>query len=150
MSRRAKGEGCIRKRKDGRWEGLYTVGYNVRTGKIVRKSVYGKTQAEVARYLKVSPQTFNTWMQGLALPRMGKVQALADYFRISKADLIDEHTPEEIAADAEQSLVDQYTLDPKIREFVLYAGRIEPGEARDKYVGAVLLALRAMCEAGKK
>lgn len=47
MSRRAKGEGCIRKRKDGRWEGLYTVGYNVRTGKIVRKSVYGKTQAEV-------------------------------------------------------------------------------------------------------
>ncbi|MDR2889236.1 MAG: helix-turn-helix domain-containing protein [Lachnospiraceae bacterium] len=49
----------------------------------------GKTQKEIADRLDVSPQTFNTWCQGIALPRMGKVQALADYFGILKSDLID-------------------------------------------------------------
>lgn len=50
----------------------------------------GKTQKEIAETIGVSPQTFNTWVQGIALPRMGKVQALADYFHINKSDLIDE------------------------------------------------------------
>ena len=49
-----------------------------------------KTQKEVADAISVSPQTFNTWCQGIALPRMGKVQRLADYFNVSKSDLIDE------------------------------------------------------------
>lgn len=51
---------------------------------------YSKSQKEVADAIKVSPQTFNTWCQGISLPRMGKVQLLADYFHISKSDLIDE------------------------------------------------------------
>ena len=49
----------------------------------------GKTQLEIARSIGVSPQTFNTWCKGIAIPRMGKVQALADYFHIKKSDLID-------------------------------------------------------------
>ena len=53
-------------------------------------SLYSKTQKEVANAISVSPQTFNTWCQGIALPRMGKVQKLADYFQINKSDLIDE------------------------------------------------------------
>jgi len=44
--RRANGEGNIRKRKDGRWEGHYTAGYD-RQGKRIIKNVLGKTQAEV-------------------------------------------------------------------------------------------------------
>ncbi len=53
-------------------------------------SQMNKTQKEVADAISVSPQTFNTWCQGIALPRMGKVQKLADYFHIEKSDLIDE------------------------------------------------------------
>lgn len=53
-------------------------------------SEHDKTQKEVADAIGVSPQTFNTWCQGIALPRMGKVQRLADYFGIGKTDLIDE------------------------------------------------------------
>lgn len=53
-------------------------------------SQFNKTQKEVAEAIGVSPQTFNTWCQGIALPRMGKVQLLADYFGIGKTDLIDE------------------------------------------------------------
>ena len=50
--RRANGEGSIRKRKDGRWEGRYTAGRDLETGKVVYKNVLGKTQAEVKEKLK--------------------------------------------------------------------------------------------------
>ena len=50
--RRANGEGNIRKRKDGRWEGRYTAGYDPETGKRITKNVLGKTQAEVKEKLK--------------------------------------------------------------------------------------------------
>lgn len=55
----------------------------------------GKTQLEIAKSIGVSPQTFNTWCKGIAIPRMGKVQALADYFHINKSDLIEEKTEPE-------------------------------------------------------
>ena len=57
-------------------------------------SLNNKSQKEVADAIGVSPQTFNTWCQGIALPRMGKVQILADYFHIIKSDLLEEHTQE--------------------------------------------------------
>ena len=44
--KRANGEGNIRKRADGRWEGRYTAGYHTETGKRIIKNVLGKTQAE--------------------------------------------------------------------------------------------------------
>jgi integrase len=45
MSKRAKGEGTIKKRKDGRWVALLSFGY-LPDGKRDRRAVYGKTQAE--------------------------------------------------------------------------------------------------------
>ena len=50
--KRANGEGSIRKRSDGRWEGCYTVGYD-ENGKVKMKNVLGKTQAEVKEKLKI-------------------------------------------------------------------------------------------------
>lgn len=54
--RRANGEGSIRKRKDGRWEGRYTAGYDPKTGKRIIKNVLGKTQAEVKAKLKAAAE----------------------------------------------------------------------------------------------
>ena len=50
--KRANGEGNIRKRADGRWEGRYTAGYHPETGKRIIKNVLGKTQAECKAKLK--------------------------------------------------------------------------------------------------
>ena len=50
--RRSNGEGNIRKRKDGRWEGRYTAGRDPVTGKQIFKNVLGKTQAEVKEKLQ--------------------------------------------------------------------------------------------------
>ncbi len=52
--RRANGEGSIRKRKDGRWEGRYTAGRDPVTGKVIYKNVLGRTQAEVKAKLKAA------------------------------------------------------------------------------------------------
>ena len=49
--KRANGEGSIRRRKDGRWEGRYTAAHDPETGKAVYKNVLGKTQAEVKEKL---------------------------------------------------------------------------------------------------
>ena len=51
--RRANGEGSIRKRKDGRWEGRYVAGHD-ENGKAIRKNVLGKTQAEAKEKLKAA------------------------------------------------------------------------------------------------
>ena len=73
--KRANGEGSIRKRKDGRWEGRYTAGHDPETGKPIYKNVLGKTQAEVKEKLtqamaenknldltKVGQYTIGQWM----------------------------------------------------------------------------------------
>ena len=74
--KRANGEGNIRKRKDERWEGRYTAGYDEKTGKRIIKSVLGKTQAEVKEKLaraiteaetldtrRLDEYTLGTWLQ---------------------------------------------------------------------------------------
>ncbi len=81
----------------------YEVGGEVTMNDIEQRKVFSrnlnryltendKTQREVADAIGVIPSTFNTWCQGIAIPRMGKVQALADYFHINKSDLIEEHS----------------------------------------------------------
>ena len=52
--KRANGEGSIRKRSDGRWEGRYTAGYDPESGKRIIKNVLGKTQTEVKEKLKAA------------------------------------------------------------------------------------------------
>lgn len=53
---------------------------------------HDKNQVDVAKAIGVSQQTFNTWCRGVALPRMGKIQLLADYFRIDMSELISDKT----------------------------------------------------------
>ena len=50
--KRANGEGSLRKRKDGRWEGRYTAGCDPTTSKPIHKSVLAKTQSEAKEKLK--------------------------------------------------------------------------------------------------
>ena len=54
--RRANGEGNLRKRSDGRWEGRYTAGYDPDTGKRIIKNVLGRTQAEAKAKLAAAQQ----------------------------------------------------------------------------------------------
>lgn len=55
--------------------------------------IHDLAQVDVAKAIGVSPQTFNTWVKGVAIPRMGKIQALADYFGVLKSELVDDNPP---------------------------------------------------------
>lgn len=55
-------------------------------------SLNQKQQKEVADDLGINPTTLNMWCKGNAMPNVGKIQKLADYFRIGKSDLTDEKT----------------------------------------------------------
>ena len=66
--RRANGEGTLRKRKVGRWEGRYTAGHDPETGKPIYKNVLGRTQAETKTKLKAAIEE----ARSLDITRVGK------------------------------------------------------------------------------
>lgn len=96
--------------------------------RLVRNS--GKTQKEIADKMGISPQTFNTWCQGIAIPRMGRVQALADYFNVSKSELLDE--PREYVDDIEEYL-ELLHKDPRYRALLSSSAKLN-SEALDNLV----------------
>lgn len=53
-------------------------------------SLNQKQQKEVAEAIGENPTTLNMWCSGKSLPKVSKIQKLADYFRIGKSDLTDE------------------------------------------------------------
>lgn len=55
-----------------------------------------KTQKELAEAIGESQQVVNTWAIGRSVPRMGRVQKLADYFGVEKSVLVDEWEESEI------------------------------------------------------
>ena len=60
--KRANGEGTISKRKNGTWEGKYTVGRDAK-GNLIRKTIYGKTQKEVAQKITALTNDLNTGLE---------------------------------------------------------------------------------------
>lgn len=49
-----------------------------------------KNQMDLMKDLSLSSSTVSNWCTGQKLPRMGKIQMLADYFGINKSDLIED------------------------------------------------------------
>ena len=75
--KRANGEGSVRKRSDGRWEGRYTAGYDPKPGKRINKNVLGRTQAEVREKLKAAMAE----CQGLDVSRAADEYTVATWLR---------------------------------------------------------------------
>lgn len=61
----------------------------------LKRHMVGRNQNDVAAYIGVSPQTFNTWYRGKSVPRADKLQKLADYFWVRPSELLEEYKPEE-------------------------------------------------------
>lgn len=57
----------------------------------------GKNRKEVATELSVSYSTLTDWVNGKKYPRIEKIEMLAEYFGVSKSDLIEDF--EEIKKD---------------------------------------------------
>ena len=57
---------------------------------------HGMNQKDIAKIAGVSQQTVSLWLSGDRIPRMGKIQILADYFGIYKSELLEEQNAENI------------------------------------------------------
>jgi len=50
-----------------------------------------KTQADLYRYIGVSSSVASAWCNGLKLPRMDKIQSIANWLNVSLSDLLEEN-----------------------------------------------------------
>lgn len=55
---------------------------------------YGKTRQDMCEALGVKYTTFTDWVKGNSYPRIDKIELMANYFGISKADLVEERFPD--------------------------------------------------------
>ena len=139
--KRANGEGNIRKRKDGRWEGRYTAGYDPKTGKRIIKNVLGKTQAEVKEKLKTAIEE----TRGLDVSR-SEEYTVATWLR-TWYDLYAKPNVRVATSDRYQLIIEQYTVPrigsvklkklttrhlQKLYKELLENGRIHIGKNQDK------------------
>lgn len=54
-----------------------------------------KKQADIINDLGINKSAVSTWINGTRMPRMDKVQVLADYFGINKSDLLEDKGTQE-------------------------------------------------------
>ncbi len=54
----------------------------------------GKTQADLAKYLKVSKPTITNYITGVNLPRMDKVDKICEFLFIRRSDLLEKRKEE--------------------------------------------------------
>ena len=142
--RRANGEGNIRKRKDGRWEGRYTVGHDPETGKAIIKNVLGKTQTEVKEklkkaieenvgidYGKAKTYTVGSWLE-VWMENYAKVKLRPSTFKTSQG-FLKNHIKPQIGG---IPLADLTSLDlQRFYKHLLDGGRVDRIEAKKKPKG---------------
>ena len=148
--RRANGEGSIRKRKDGCWEGRYTAGRDPVTGKAIYKNVLGKTQAEAKEKLKAAieksavrtvsmehytvGQWLDTWMENYA-----KLQVRASSHKTYQG-FIENHIKPTLG-DLPLEKLTAMALQ-RLYKHLLESGRVECMESRSKPKGLSVKTLR--------
>ena len=139
------GEGNIRKRKDGRWEGRYTFGHDPETGKAIIKNVLGKTQAEVKEklkkaieenvgidYGKAKTYTLGSWLE-VWMENYAKVKLRPSTFKTSQGDFLKNHIKPQIGS---IPLADLTSLDlQRSYKHLLDGGRVDRIEAKKKPKG---------------
>lgn len=65
--------------------------------------INGFTQADMARYMKISSATAANWANGKIMPRVDKIQKLCNWFGIEKSELLEPRKEETPYYDNEKS-----------------------------------------------
>ena len=83
-------------------------------------------QLDLAKALGITASSVNDWIKGRTYPRMDKVQLLAEYFGVTKSDLVDDLDDEAIAErKKDQEILDLFHKVPfEKRDLVLSMIRV--------------------------
>lgn len=100
----------------------------------------GVTNQQICDDLGFKYTTFMDWIKGVTYPRIGKIEAMANYFGIRKTDLIEEKPPEEQQKkpDADEGLSDN------MRELMDFVRTVPEDKA-----AMILSVIRTIVESGK-
>ena len=83
----------------------------------------GKSRKEVCEAIGVKYTTFTDWVKGSAYPRIDKIELMANYFDISKSDLVEERNMDEnniTITNAERDIIMKYrSLDDRGKQSII-------------------------------
>lgn len=75
-----------------------------------KMEVSGKTRRDVSEALNISYYTITDWVKGKKMPRMDKVELLANYFGCLISDLIEEKTEEQLNIEKKNDILSDIIL----------------------------------------
>lgn len=92
--------------------------------------------ADLARALNFKYNTVLEWTKGGAYPRIDKIEMMANFFNVSKADLVERPRVE--------TDFDRYIKDESLQRLIVYAGRHIPESDREEYVNALIATIKVL------
>lgn len=102
---------------------------------------FGKTRGEICESLGVKYTTFTDWVNGNSYPRIDKIEMMANYFGITKSDLVEEHKEDEYYTNKETAQIAQQIFENK--ELKLLFDAAQDADPEDlKTVHTMLSALK--------
>ena len=109
----------------------------------------GKTQSDLINDLGFNKSAVSTWCNGSRLPRMDKVETLAQYFRINRSDLIEEKSSEALTPRDERDI--EKILDQTRDQLLSQEGLMFDGQpASPEAIESILSAMQIGMELAKK
>lgn len=76
-------------------------------------SICGKSQADIIADLGFDKSTVSTWYNGLRLPRMDKIDALAKYFGVNRSDFFEDGILMSSLSELEIEIIRQFRIADK-------------------------------------
>ena len=83
----------------------------------------GKTRTEVCNDLGISYSTFTDWVNGNTYPRIDKIELMANYFGVEKADLVEDRNKRSYYINDETREIAQEIYDNKDLRILFDASR---------------------------
>jgi len=106
-------------------------------GKIISKNLkriayeHQKTQADIARDLKLKQATISSWMNGTRVPRMDKIDLLCHYFNCRRVDIMEKYQSDAenyFTPDEKQLIVAYRKSDDLTKQMIIRLLGLEPAE----------------------
>lgn len=87
------------------------------------------TATDLCKALDIKQNTFSDWVNAKTYPRIDKIERMAQYFKISKAFLVEDITELDIITDDEKKMIREFRKADKvtqdaIRRLLAYEDRI--------------------------
>ena len=104
--------------------------------------MYQKTRQDMCDALGVKYTTFTDWVKGNSYPRIDKIELMANYFGISKADLVEERNTLTTRDERDiEKILDQTREQLLSQEGLMFDGKPASPEAIDSIISAMQIGM---------